>query len=66
MFVSFVSQLLTYGHTGKKRGVHSQDYTLYKFLQLLLCVLQEEFIKVYIFILEVTAVHVSHYNFKEK
>ena len=38
-----------------------------KFLQLLLCVLQEKFIKLYVFIiLEVTAVDVSHYNFKEK
>lgn len=42
----------------KKLGTHSQDWTLYKFLQLLLCVLQE---KVHIFIIvEVTAVHVSH------
>lgn len=48
-------------------GAHSQDYTLYKFLQMLLCVLQEKFIKLYVFIiLEVTAVDVSHYNFKEK
>ena len=61
------SQLWTYGYlTGKKLGAHTQDYTLYKFLQLLLSVLQEKVIKVGIFIiLEVTAVHVSHY-FKVK
>ena len=47
--------------------IHKIIYTLYKFLQLLLCVLQEKFIKLYVFIiLEVTAVDVSHYNFKEK
>ena len=53
------SQLWAYGYlTGKKVGTHSQDCTLYKFLLLLLCVLQE---KVHVFIIvEVTTVHVSH------
>ena len=61
------SQLWAYGYlTEKKLGTHSQDCTLYKILQLLLCVIQEKDIKVYIFLIaEVTAVHDSHY-FKVK
>ena len=52
--------------TGRKLGTHSQDCTLFKIVQLLLCVIQEKVIKVHIFIIaEVTAVHVSHY-FKVK
>ena len=53
--------------SGKKLGTHSQDCTLYKFLQPLLCVLQlRKSYKVHIFtIVEVTAVHISHY-FKVK
>ena len=61
------SQLRVYGDLrGKKLGTHSQDCTLYKIFQLLLCVIQEKVIKVHIFlIVEVTAVHDSHY-FKVK
>ena len=47
-------------------SVSLQNCTLYKILQLLLCVIQEKVIKVYIFlIVEVTAVHDSHF-FKVK
>ena len=50
----------------QEKRTHSQDCTLYKILQLLLCVIQEKVIKVHIFlIVEVTAVHDSHY-FKVK
>ena len=50
----------------QEKKTHSQDCTLYKILQLLLCVIQEKVIKVHIFlIVEVTAVHDSHY-FKVK
>ena len=61
------SQLWAYGYlTGEKLSTHSQDCTLYKILQLLLCVIQENVIKVHIFVIvDVTAVHDSHY-FKVK
>ena len=43
-------------------SVSLQNCTIYKILQLLLCVIQENVIKVHIFlIVEVTAVHDSHF-----